>query len=79
MLFRSLVSRQAPGKGQAVLEEVGLLSEVIDIYYVEHPRSEEAVQAFTGEYLHVDYVGLNVSESHPFQPKKEDTMNCLRN
>ena len=65
MLFRSLVSRQVPGKGQAVLED--------------HPRSEEAVQAFTGEYLHVDYVGLNVSESHPFQPKKEDTMHCLRN
>ena len=42
MLFRSLVSRQVP-KGQAVLEEVGLLSEVIDIDYVDHPRSEEAV------------------------------------
>ena len=46
MLFRSHVSRQAAGKGRAVLEGVGLLSEVIDMCYVDHPRSEEeAVQA----------------------------------
>ena len=46
MLFRSHVSRQAAGKGRAVLEGVGLLSEVIDMCYVDHPHSEEeAVQA----------------------------------
>ena len=46
MLFRSHVSRQAAGKGRAVLEGVGLLSEVIDMCYVDHSRSEEeAVQA----------------------------------
>ena len=46
MLFRSFVSRQAAGKGRAVLEGVGLLSEVIDMCYVDHPHSEEeAVQA----------------------------------
>ena len=46
MLFRSHVSRQAAGKGRAVLEGVGLLSEVIDMCYVDHHRSEEeAVQA----------------------------------
>ena len=46
MLFRTHVSRQAAGKGRAVLEGIGLLSEVIDLCYVDHPHSEEeAVQS----------------------------------
>ena len=35
--------------------------------------------AITGEYPHVDYVGLKVSESHPSRHKKEDTVQFLRN
>ena len=46
MLFRTFVSRKATGKGRAILEGVGLLPEVIDMCYVDHPQQEEeAVQS----------------------------------
>ena len=46
MLFRTHVSRQAAKKGRAVLEGVGLLPEVIEMCYQDHPHSEEeAVQS----------------------------------
>ena len=46
MLFRTYVSRKAAGKGRAILEGVGLLPEVIQMCYVDHPhQEEEAVQS----------------------------------
>ena len=35
--------------------------------------------SITGEYPHVDYVGLKVIESHPSQHKEKDTVQFLRN
>ena len=46
MLLRMFVSRNAAGKGRAILEGVGLPSEVRDMCYADHPTSEEeAVQS----------------------------------
>ena len=46
ILFRKHVSRTSPGKGQAVLEGVGLALETIEACYGSYPRNEEeAVQA----------------------------------
>ena len=40
------MSRKAAGKGRAILEGVGLLPEVIQMCYVDHPQQEEeAVQS----------------------------------
>ena len=45
MLFRTYVNRNAAGKGRAVLEGVGLLTETIDACFTSHPQDEEeAVQ-----------------------------------
>ena len=45
MLFRRFVSRNAAGRGQAVLEGVGLSSEAIRMCYSNSPHNEEeAVQ-----------------------------------
>ena len=46
MLLRAFVSRNAAGKGRAILEGVGLSSEVRDMCYTDHPlNEEEAVQS----------------------------------
>ena len=46
MLLRAFVSRNAAGKGRALLEGVGLSSEVRDMCYTYHPlNEEEAVQS----------------------------------
>ena len=46
MLLRRFVSRNAAGKGRAVLEGVGLSSEVINMCYSNSPHDEEeAVQS----------------------------------
>ena len=46
MLFRRCVSRNAAGKGRAVLEGVGLSSKAIEMCYANSPRNEEeAVQS----------------------------------
>ena len=46
MLLRTFVSRNAAGKGWAILEGVGLSSEVRDMCYTDHPlNEEEAVQS----------------------------------
>ena len=46
MLFRRFVSRNAVGRGRAVLEGVGLSSEAISMCYSNSPRDEEeAVQS----------------------------------
>ena len=46
MLLREHASRNAPGKGKALLEACGLTAPQIEGYYVNHPLNEvEAVQA----------------------------------
>ena len=46
MLFRKFVSRNAAGRGRAVLEGVGLSTEAINMCYSNSPRDEEeAVQS----------------------------------
>ena len=46
MLLREHVSRNAPGKGRALLEGLGLTAPQITGYYGNHPlNEEEAVQA----------------------------------
>ena len=46
MLFRTYVSRNAAGKGRAVLEGVGLDSSIIEACFQNNPLStEEAIQA----------------------------------
>ena len=47
--------------------------------YLESVRDTYCEMAITGEYPHVDYVGLKVIESHPSQHKEEDTVQFLRN
>ncbi len=45
-LLRKHVSRNAPGKGRALLEALGLTAPQIEAYYGNHPLNEvEAVQA----------------------------------
>ena len=46
MLLRKFVSRNAAGKGRAILEGVGLSSEAREMCYKDHPlNEEEAVQS----------------------------------
>ena len=47
--------------------------------YFESVIDTYSDMAITGDDPHVDYVGLKVSESHPSQHKKEDTVQFLRN
>ena len=47
--------------------------------YFESVSDTYLEMAITGDDPHVDYVGLKVSESHPSQHKKEDTVQFLRN
>ena len=45
VLFRKYVSRRAAGRGKAILEFLGLDTEMIDLCYQDNPRNEEeAVQ-----------------------------------
>ena len=47
--------------------------------YLESVRDTYHDMSITGEYPHVDYVGLKVIESHPSQHKEKDTVQFLRN
>ena len=41
VLFRKYVSRRAAGRGKAILEFIGLDTEIIDLCYQDNPRNEE--------------------------------------
>ena len=47
--------------------------------YLEHVRDYYSEMSVTGEYPHLDYIPLRVTESHPSQHKKEDTVQFLKN
>ena len=47
--------------------------------YIEHVRGYYSEMSVTGEYPHLDYITLRVTESHPSQHKKEDTVQFLKN
>ena len=47
--------------------------------YLECVRGYYSEMSVTGEYPHLDYITLRVTESHPLQHKKEDTVQFLKN
>ena len=47
--------------------------------YLECVKGYYSEMSVTGEYPHLDYITLRVTESHPSQHKKEDTVQFLKN